>query len=204
VTARVIAVRHGQSEGNVARIWTSAVDGYPLTELGRQQARAVGERLVDEGVQHLYSSPLPRARQTAEEIGAVIGLEPAVADGFEEFDVGHHEGEDDEAVGPLAIEVFSRWWRDDDLTASFTGGETGHQIVARVRTAFDILADRHDRSTTLVVSHGGSLAVGLNALCENLDALFVSQHILANCDVVDLVRDDDGTWRCTTWAGIPC
>lgn len=201
MTARVIAVRHGQSEGNVARVWTSAVDGYPLTALGRQQARAVGEKVAGEGVRHLYSSPLPRARQTAEEIGAVLGLEPALADGVEEFDVGHHEGEDDETVGPMAIEVFTRWWRDDDLTASFTGGETGHQIVDRVRRAFDALADRHEGSTTLVVSHGGALAVGLNALCANLDSLFVSQHILANCDVVDLVRDDTGTWTCTSWAG---
>lgn len=202
MTSRIIAVRHGQSEGNVARIWTSAVDGYPLTGLGREQARAVGERMAGEGVEHVYSSPFPRARQTAEEIGAVLGLVPALAEGLEEFDVGHHEGEHDDTVGPLAIEVFTRWWRDDDLTAGFTGGETGHQIVDRVRRAFDTLADRHAGSTTLVVSHGGSLAVGLNALCENLDSLFVSQHILANCDVVDLVREDD-TWRCTTWAGVP-
>lgn len=203
MTARIIAVRHGQSEGNVARVWTSAVDGYPLTALGHEQARAVGERMVGEGVEHLYSSPFPRARQTAGEIGAVLGLEPQIADGVEEFDVGHHEGETDDTVGQLALEVFTRWWRDDDLTASFTGGETGHQIVDRVRTAFDTLADRHEGSTALVVSHGGSLAVGLNALCDNLDSLFVSQHILANCDVVDLVRADDRTWRCVTWAGIP-
>lgn len=201
MTTRVIAVRHGQSEGNVARVWTSALEGYPLTALGHEQARAVGEQLVDAGVGHLYSSQLPRARQTAAEIGAVLGLEPQVAEGFQEFAVGHHEGVHDDEVAPLAVEVFTRWWRDGDLTAGFAGGETGHQIVARLRGALDTLADRHPGETTLVVSHGGALAVGLTEICGNLDGLFVSQHILANCDVVHLERDGAGAWRCTAWAG---
>ena len=47
---RVLVLRHGQSEGNVAQVWTSSLEGYPLTELGREQARAAGERLADRGV----------------------------------------------------------------------------------------------------------------------------------------------------------
>ena len=44
---RVLVLRHGQSEGNVAQVWTSTLEGYPLTERGREQARAAGERLAD-------------------------------------------------------------------------------------------------------------------------------------------------------------
>ena len=147
----------------------------------------------------MAAAPLPAARQITRPFGGGRRCAASTTSGIAPSAPG---GVGSGTVGPLAIEVFTRWWRDDDLTAGFTGGETGHQIVDRVRRAFDALADRHAGSTILVVSHGGSLAVGLNALCENLDSLFVSQHILANCDVVDLVREDD-TWRCTTWAGVP-
>jgi broad specificity phosphatase PhoE len=198
---RVLVLRHGQSEGNVARVWTSSLDGYPLTGLGREQARAAGERLLGRGVTALYASPLPRAQQTAGLVGEVLGLAVATLPGVHELDVGVHEGEHDDTVGPVAIEVFGRWWRDEDLTAGFPGGETGLQIVDRMRAALDSVADRHEGETSVVVSHGGAMALGLQSLCDNLDTVFVSQHILANCELVELRRDADG-WHCETWAGL--
>jgi broad specificity phosphatase PhoE len=201
-TTRVLVLRHGQSEGNVAQVWTSSFDGYPLTELGRKQARAAGEDLADRGIASLYSSPLPRARQTAAEVGAVLGLSSEVLEGVHELGVGVHEGATYEQMGDHARDVFTRWWRDADLTGGFEGGETGQEIVDRMRDALESVADRHEGSTVLVVSHGGAMALGLQSLCANLDAEFVSHHILANCELVELVREPDG-WRCVSWAGIP-
>jgi probable phosphoglycerate mutase len=198
---RVLVVRHGQSEGNVARVWTSAREGYPLTPLGHQQARAVGRSLVAESVTAVYGSPLPRAQQTAIEIAEALGLEAQVLEGVEELHVGEHEGGHDDQVGPIAVEVFGRWWRDSDLAHGFPGGESGHDIVARIATALDHVADKHDGQTVVVVSHGGAMAVGITELADNLDAAFVSEHILANTEVVDLERVE-GSWRCTSWAGI--
>ncbi len=198
---RVLVLRHGQSEGNVAQVWTSSFEGYPLTERGREQARAAGERLSGRDVRAVYASPLPRAQETAQVVGAVLGLPVRTLDGVHELDVGIHEGEHDETVGPVALEVFGRWWRDEDLTAGFPGGETGQQIVDRMRAALDDVADRHEGETVVVVSHGGAMAVGIQWLCDNLDALFVSQHILSNCELVELRRGDDG-WHCEVWAGL--
>jgi len=198
---RVLVLRHGQSEGNVAQVWTSSLEGWPLTERGREQARAAGERLVGRGVSAIYASPLPRAQQTAAEVGAVLGLPVETLVGVHELDVGIHEGEHDEKVGPVALQVFGAWWREEDLTAGFPGGETGLQIVERMRAALDSVADRHEGETSVVVSHGGAMAVGLNWMCDNLDAMFVSQHILANCELVELHRDADG-WHCDVWAGL--
>jgi probable phosphoglycerate mutase len=200
-SSRLLVVRHGQSEGNVARVWTSSRDGFPLTPLGREQARAVAATFVDDGVVAVYGSPLPRALQTAEEIGAVLGAPVSVLEGVEELHVGDHEGGHDDEVGPVASEVFGRWWRDGDLTSGFPGGETGEQIVARMRDSLDQVADRHVGATAVVVSHGGAMAVGITALADNLDASFVAQHILANTEVVSLERTAAG-WRCLSWAGI--
>ena len=198
---RVLVLRHGQSEGNVAQVWTSSLEGWPLTERGREQARAAGERLVGRDVTALYASALPRAQQTAEEVSAVLGVPVETLTGVHELDVGIHEGEHDEKVGPVALQVFGAWWREEDLTAGFPGGETGLQIVERMRAALDSVADRHEGETSVVVSHGGAMAVGLNWMCDNLDAMFVSQHILANCELVELRRDADG-WHCDVWAGL--
>ena len=198
-TSRVLLVRHGQSEGNVARVWTSARGGFPLTALGHEQARAAGDVLLGEGVVAVYGSPLVRAQETAYEIGQVLGLPHGELEGVEELHVGIHEGVHDDHVGPVAEQVFGAWWRDNDLSGGFEGGETGEQIAARMKAALDLVADKHPGETALVVSHGGAMAVGVVALC-GLDASYVATHLLKNCDVVDLVRTD-GTWTCESWAG---
>ena len=117
--SRILLVRHGESEGNVANVWTSSHVGYPLTERGHEQARAAGETFLDRGVTALYASHIPRAQQTAEEVGAVLGLPVRTLDGIGEFGVGVHEGVHDDDVAPVAAEVFGRWMGEGDLTAAF-------------------------------------------------------------------------------------
>lgn len=199
---RVLVMRHGQSEGNVARIWTSARTGYPLTALGREQARTAAAALVGDGVAVVYHSPLVRARQTAEEAAAVLGVGTVEIHGVEELHVGVHEERHDDDVAPVAVEVFGRWLRDGDLAHGFEGGETGQAIADRMAAALGRVADAHEGGSALVVSHGGAMALGLTALTADLAPQFVGEHLLANAEVVDLVREDDGRWRCRSWAGL--
>ena len=199
----MLVMRHGQSEGNVARIWTSAPTGYPLTDLGREQARAAAATLTDRGVERVYHSPLVRARQTAQEAAAVLGVGARELTGVEELHVGVHEEQHDDEVAPVAVEVFGRWLRDGDLDHGFEGGETGRQITDRMAAALAQVADAHRGGTALVVSHGGAMALGITAMCDDLAPAFVGEHLLANAEVVDLVRDPDGRWSCVSWAGLP-
>ena len=199
-TARVLLVRHGESEGNVANVWTSVHAGYPLTERGHEQARAVAGTFRDSGVTALYASRIPRAQQTAEEIGAVLGLPVRTLAGTEEFDVGVHEGVHDDDVAPVAAKVFGRWMRDGDLSAGFEGGESGESVVARMRAALDLVAEENPGSTSVVVSHGGAIALAMPVICPNLDVTTVVGNLLDNTDVVELERDGTG-WRCVAWAG---
>ena len=198
---RVIVVRHGQAESNVPPLWTSAHHGYPLTELGREQARAAGESLRDRGVVAVYASRIQRAQQTAAAIAECLGIEPRTLPGVEEIDVGVHEGGHNDDVGPIAIEVFGRWWREGDLDHGFEGGETGRAIATRMRTALDEVSSAHAGAASVVVSHGGVMAVGLTEMCPELTPAFVSEHFLPNTGVVELERGDDG-WRCVSWDGL--
>jgi broad specificity phosphatase PhoE len=202
VTAtRVWLLRHGESEGNVANVWTSSHVGYPLTERGHEQAGAAGESLRGQGIEALYASRLPRAQQTAAEIAQALDLEVRTLEGVEEFGVGVHEGVHDDEVAPIAAEVFGRWMREGDLSAGFEDGETGEEIVARMRAALDQVADDNPGATSLVVSHGGALALSLPVLCDNLGAEVVVANLLANCELVQVERSADG-WRCVRWVDV--
>ena len=194
-------MRHGESEGNVAGIWTSARTGFPLTLRGREQARTAAGELVDRQITAVYGSTLVRAHQTADEVAAVLGLDAVVVEGVEELHVGIHEGSHDDEVAPVAMEVFGRWLNDDDLDHGFEGGETGRQVADRVEAALNSVADRHPGESVVVVSHGGAIALGLGALCDDLPRGFVGRHLLDNADVVEITRDS-GTWRCVAWAGL--
>jgi probable phosphoglycerate mutase len=198
---RVIVMRHGQAESNVPQVWTSSPIGYPLTAVGHEQARLAGSALLGRDVVAVWSSTLVRAKQTAAEVGAVLGLVPRTLAGLQEIHVGVHEGGSNGEVSPIAEEVFTRWWRDQDLSHGFDGGETGLEITGRMSTALDHVIDENPGETSVVVSHGGAMIVGLAALCSNIDGEFAWHHILDNTSTVEIVQERGG-WRCVSWMGV--
>lgn len=74
----ILWVRHGQSTWNVLDRLQGHELSPPLTELGREQAQHAAETLTDRGVVRLLSSPATRALETAQIIGAHLGLEVEV------------------------------------------------------------------------------------------------------------------------------
>ena len=83
----LILVRHGESTGNAARLLAGRVE-VPLTERGREQARAVGASL--HGVTRVIASPLGRARDTAEALD--LGPPVEIDDRWVEVDYGEYDG----------------------------------------------------------------------------------------------------------------
>jgi 2,3-bisphosphoglycerate-dependent phosphoglycerate mutase len=147
--ARIVVARHGQTEYETPEMNAS---GGSLTPLGREQARALGERMRPERVAAVVSSELSRAVQTAEIAAAVLGLPVRVREGLQEFPAGDFLGRpfDAEFFDP----IFSSWLAGD-LSPGVPGGETGEQTVGRVMAVLDDLADQFRGETVLVVSHGG-------------------------------------------------
>ena len=91
---RIVFVRHGEPD--------YAHDC--LTETGREQARRAAARLRDEGIEEIWSSPLGRARETAEETSALLGLPVQTLDFMREVEWGSTDGTELYAGGhPWAI-----------------------------------------------------------------------------------------------------
>jgi broad specificity phosphatase PhoE len=67
---RFYFARHGESDANRQHVFANLGDGPPLTSRGRQQARTLARQLSCDGIEHIYASPLLRARQTADTVAA--------------------------------------------------------------------------------------------------------------------------------------
>ena len=83
----IVLVRHGETDWNRNRRFQGQAD-IVLNETGRAQVRALATELADEPFSIAYTSPLRRAAESAEILGAALGLEVRPCDALMEVDVG--------------------------------------------------------------------------------------------------------------------
>ena len=144
-------LRHGEATWNAEGRLCGSTD-IPLSDVGRQQARALGGRLQSLTVEALYSSPLSRALETARIVGEAIGREPVVDVRLAELDYGVWEGSTFDEVKRIYPEVYQAWDTDPADVAP-PAGETGVHLVERVRPFLAEVAERHPLGNVVVVCH---------------------------------------------------
>jgi 2,3-bisphosphoglycerate-dependent phosphoglycerate mutase len=191
----VLAVRHAEAEYDGTTL-PGVPDGGTISELGREQVSALATRLQGRRVAAVVSSPYSRARDTAELIAKALDVPLEIADDLRELDAGDVTGLPHGKGIAQVDEVFGRWLHGD-LAASCPGGETGAQLVTRVRGALEALADRFRGEAVVVVSHGGAMTLALPLICGQ-SARELAARPLANTAVVELEGDADG-WRLLRW-----
>lgn len=130
MSGRLILVRHGETEANVAHRLDTRVPGAPLTELGNRQAREAGERLATAPPLALISSVALRARQTAAQIETATGVSAEALDGIFEVQVGDLEDRSDKDSHEMFKQIYHRW-HQGDLRARVPGGESGADVLDR-------------------------------------------------------------------------
>lgn len=144
-------VRHGQSEGNISPIFQPLES--PLTEMGRTQAKRIAERISKLNFETLISSPLSRAKETAETIAGLLGKRPEYSDLFVERTkptrVAGKSYNDEEA---------SKLWDEWEKSLYTPGlraedGENFDDLIARADKALDFLKNRTEKEIA-VVTHG--------------------------------------------------
>ena len=158
---RLILIRHGRSTWNAAHRIQGLADP-PLDEVGREQARRLAERLRDEAPVALYTSPLQRARETADIIGQALDAPVMSDERLKEYDVGDLTGLTWEQVVEQYPDVASRWEKAEEV--ELPGEEGRETFQARVKAAFDEIISQHLEETIGVVAHGGTLGAYLKCL----------------------------------------
>jgi probable phosphoglycerate mutase len=157
----ILLARHGETDDNREPIRAQGFRDTPLNETGRRQAAELAERVAAEGIVSLWSSDLARARQTAEIVGARIGLRRRLDPRLREADRGRWEGRLFIDIAREEPELYAAWRRAGEQFR-FPGGESLRDQLDRVK------ASLHDIRATgelpaLVVCHGGTIRVMLCA-----------------------------------------
>lgn len=197
-------VRHGESEANVARQFSNHNDGiHPLTAKGKEQAQTVAELLRPVKFTEIYASPMLRARQTAEIVGAPHGLDIQIVPALREHDAGDLEGRADEAAWRDFQTLFETWIVKRDLDARIPNGESFNDLKARFGPFLDGLVQKHadTNASILIVAHAGIFHAMLPALLSNVGYEFGATHILGNTGII-VVEVQEGMLLCREWAGV--
>ncbi|MCP2291280.1 putative phosphoglycerate mutase [Nocardia amikacinitolerans] len=201
IAGKLILVRHGETEGNVAKILDTRVPGLPLTERGAAQAKTFGSNLLAPP-RALLSSAALRARQTASYIEAATGVVADVLDDVHEVQVGQLEGLND----PDAHRTFQRIyraWHEGELTERVPGGESGEDVLERflpvietLRASF--LLPEAGGGDVLLVNHGAAMRLVARTL-SGVAPPFTTNNHLDNTETIELVPRLDGGWDCVRW-----
>jgi broad specificity phosphatase PhoE len=159
---RLLLVRHGQSEWNAAGRIQGQID-IQLDETGRQQAQLIADRLAAEPVAAIYSSPLQRAKATAETIADRFNLPVQLDPRLMEYDFGVISGSTWNDVVEKHPEFASRWL-EDPWAVPVADSEGRVNFAARVMSAIQDIIARHPVGQVVVVAHGGTFGVYLCAM----------------------------------------
>jgi 2,3-bisphosphoglycerate-dependent phosphoglycerate mutase len=147
----LILIRHGLPERVETEDGTPA--DPPLSEVGHEQARRMANWLEDQHIDHLYSSPMQRAVQTAAPLAALKGLEPELREGVAEYDrhADHYIPVED-----LKKYDYDRWLR---LMRGEIEDINFPKFCADVIETLNEIVDSHRGKTVAVTCHGGVVNV---------------------------------------------
>ena len=171
--AKLILVRHGESEWNKTGLWTGWTD-IGLSEKGKEEARLAGEKLKNLQIDIVYTSPLIRAKQTLNEIKNVLGLEnletvenQALTERNYGIYTGKNKWEIQKEVGDEQFQKIRRGW-----DVPIPDGETLKDVYNRAVPYYEseILPKLKDGKNVLIVAHGNSLRALVKYLEKISDA----------------------------------
>ena len=199
---RLYFARHGQSEANVLRVISNRGGVHPLTELGRQQAAELAQSVTSIPITKIYSSPLLRARQTAEIVAAALHVPFEIVDALREPDCGIAEGRSDEAAWAEHRRVWNAW-DEQRYGDHIEGGESFNDLRARFMPFMERLLIEHGDSADqlLLISHGQLLITMLSVLLANAAEVFTWPRSIPNSGVIIVERQAAG-WVCVNWCGV--
>lgn len=159
MSKQLILVRHGETVHNVAGIAQGWNDSA-LSDKGREQVRELAQKLVEYAPTAIYSSPLGRARSTADAIAEATGLPIATLDDLREMNYGGWEGRSFLDVRREYEDVYQRWINDE--TCRCPDGESHADVRARLERAFAAI----DAERPVIVTHGTAIRIAATALLK--------------------------------------
>ena len=183
----VFLVRHAVHD-RVDQVLCGRMPQVSLGAEGRAQAARVAQRFAREPVAAVYSSPLERARETAEPIAAALGFDVQLAAGLTEIDVGEWTGRSFDE-----LQADERWhlWNRKREAGCPPGGEPMRDVQGRALRQIEDWRVAHPDQTVIAVSHSDVIkAVVCGVLGLSLDRYHAFE--IAPASLTRLVVWEDG------------
>lgn len=189
---RLYLVRHGENPANITKELSSRLVDYSLTEKGRLQARQTADFFLDKNIDEIYASPLKRAIETAEIIGAALKLPVTPMENFREIDVGEMEGLPVSAeLWKTHNEIILSWYRGTPEN-SFPGGDNHFTLWERMRSGLVQILDGKQNRNIILVAHVGIFTFTINKICPEVHPLDLIRGTNPNCSISELLVELNG------------
>jgi len=151
--AQICVTRHGETDWNKRGVLQGWFD-VPVNELGRRQAHALAASFSGAGFTAVWTSPLVRARETAEIVAKSLRLPPpSCHEGLKERHFGAIQGIPKDELAELNPALLEQILRRNPA-ASFVDGESMDEFADRVLGAFTDIGAAHGADRVLVITHG--------------------------------------------------
>jgi broad specificity phosphatase PhoE len=167
----IVWIRHGEPE-RIAPGSGVAADPR-LTTAGREQAQRLAEWLAHDQLDAVLTSPLRRAVETAEPIGAALGVEVETFEGIVEYD---RESDHYIPTEELRVTKDERWTAMVEGRWDEFGAELPEIFRARVDEAVNAIVDRFPGQRVAAVCHGGVINVAIGSVLGIPQPLWFEPH----------------------------
>ena len=185
---QIIFLRHGQAKNNTERILAGRTEGVPLTDTGIKQAEHTAQLLEHMNISTIYSSPIQRAKHTAEIIGKHNSLDVTIDDRLIELDMGKFTGMPYDKIFNSHGNVFMKFY-NGELEIAHNGVETFSDVKKRILGIVDHIIEKHPDENVLLVTHMDPIKAMLSTVID-LSPTNLYELILPNASLT-IFREND-------------
>ena len=155
---KFLLIRHAATD-SVGKRLSGRMAGVQLNKEGLMQAQALAERLAGLPLTAIYSSPLDRARETAEPICKALSLEMEIYEDFNEIDFGEWTNK---SIRELEDQPAFKRFNSFRSSTRIPGGELMPEAQVRMVRGLEKLYVRHPNEIVAVISHADMIRAAIS------------------------------------------
>ena len=185
----IIFLRHAQAENNTKRILAGRTEGVPLTKTGIEQAERIAKYLAPIDISAIYSSPIERAKHTAEIVAKNCSLDVVLDERLTEINMGKFTRMNYDDMFAKYGNIFLKFYENDPVISEHEV-ETFPDVQKRVLEMVDHVLKKHNNENVILVTHMDPIKSML-AKVMNLVPKTLFELIIANASLTIIKEQDD-------------
>ena len=195
-------IRHGKTQWNLQSRYQGANGDSPLLPQSYREIKLLAKSLKGVNIDHIFSSPLPRAKTTAEKLKAALNEDNplTIDDRLAEFNLGKMEGMKFAEVAkrwPAVLDAFRH--HPDRYDPKVVDSESFQSVIKRMGNAVRDYAEQYPTGNVVVVSHGAALNASINGLLGAPLAHLKDRGGLSNTSTTILATNDGQQFNLVKW-----